>query len=495
MSNLVTEKLTSVKSERHYLSGLVKFPKVLYETELFISELDFSNKLHETIFLVTKQEILAGNAFDKISLAQKIKNLNISFRDEVDIFSYIDNLYSSQINEAGTMASAKELAKLTVRRDIYKSSQHVQDFVLKCGDKTVSEIIAHSDLIYNEKIKTFTTDENPADLFIDAENLVNERAANPLTEIGLKTGFKLFDDSFGGLRIGVTAICGRAKHNKSTFLSNIAWGGILNQPELKVLYLDSEMKKDISQFRAMSAFSQVPMWWLETGKWIHSPEYAPKIKKIKEKTDKLKGRLFHYYIGNKPVEHVNLVIRKWYFSKVGRGNPALIIYDYIKIGNEKLSNFNAEHQELGRKINLLNETSQYLDVPVVSAMQLNRSAITDNREDESAISMTDRLTWFANGVYILRKKRPDEIAEDGIQFGTHKLIEVVTRFQGKDGGNFDLVKVSETNGRATYKHNFINYQFDNFLFSEKGNLRNIIDSQNFAAPLANPPPVNDPTNI
>ena len=82
MSNLLTEKLTSLQVERHYLSSIVKFPQVLYETDLFLSHEDFSNKLHETIYLIAKQEILAGNTFDKITLSQKIKNLNM-FIDSV----------------------------------------------------------------------------------------------------------------------------------------------------------------------------------------------------------------------------------------------------------------------------------------------------------------------------------------------------------------------------------------------------------------------------
>lgn len=487
-NNNATERLTALSIERQFLGGILRFPEVLYDVDTFLSEKDFANSLHQTIFSICKSIILSGQELNNYIVAKKVAELRISFKDDVSPETYvIDVLGSTQINKVGTINVARELVKTRILRDIHNSGNEQIKFSLspERSKETVGEIITGSDAIHNKTITTFTTDDNPADLFEDAEQIVNERATNPIKEIGFKTGFTILDESFGGLRIGVTAICGRAKHNKSTFLSNIAWGAILNNPNIKILYLDSEMKKDVTQFRSLSAFSQVPMWWLETGQWIHSPEYAPKVKAVHEKVNKLKGKLFHYYIGNKPVEHINSVIRKWYFSKVGRGNEALIIYDYIKIGNEKLSNFNAEHQELGRKINLLNETSQQLNIPVVSAMQLNRSAITDNREDESAISMTDRLSWFANGVYILRKKRPDEIAEEGIQFGTHKLIEVVTRFQGKSGGNFNLVKVGDKSGRPTYKQNFVNYQFDNFLFTEKGTLRDIIAHQNLTIPLTN----------
>ncbi len=318
----------------------------------------------------------------------------------------------------------------------------------------------------------------------EEREIINERAKNPLKQMGFQTQFNTFNEMFSGFRTGISAICGRAKNNKSTMLLNMGWGIIAKDENVKVLYIDTELKQHDHQFRSVGAFSGVNPYYLESGEWVRNAELINKIKHGLDTPKKMAGKLYHYYIGNRTIDETINVIRRWYFSKVGRGNPAVVIYDYIKMGDEKLSNHNQEHQELGRKINVLNELSHNLNIPIITSMQLNRSAITDNREDESAISMTDRLSWFANMVCIIRKKRPDEITDETIQFGTHKLIPVVSRYQGKNSKLFDLVKIgADSRNRPIYKNNFINYNFNSFLFEEKGTLIDIANHHNLQAGL------------
>ena len=48
---------------------------------------------------------------------------------------------------------------------------------------------------------------------------------------------------------------------------------------------------------------------------------------------------------------------------------------------------------------------------------------------------------FASFVGIFRRKTNDEIAMDGEDYGTHKLLPIKTRYQGKDAaGHIDLVR-------------------------------------------------------
>ena len=128
-------------------------------------------------------------------------------------------------------------------------------------------------------------------------------------------------------------------------------------------------------------------------------------------------------------------------------------------------------------------------------MQMNRSGETHNRnsnnlvDDSSAISLSDRLQWFATFVAIFRRKTLDEIAMDGERFGTHKLIPLKTRFQGKDAaGHQDLVRRTTTeniNGNETvserFVNNFLNFRVENFKVTEEGSLHDIIrhEQQNF----------------
>ena len=87
-----------------------------------------------------------------------------------------------------------------------------------------------------------------------------------------------------------------------------------------------------------------------------------------------------------------------------------------------------------------------------------------------------------NFVAIFRRKTTDEIALDGERFGTHKLIPLKTRFQGRDAaGHQDLIRrrvVESVNGRESDSeklvNNFLNFRVENFKVKEEGTLQDII---------------------
>jgi hypothetical protein len=73
---------------------------------------------------------------------------------------------------------------------------------------------------------------------------------------------------------------------------------------------------------------------------------------------------------------------------------------------------------------------------------------------------------------ILRPKTADERQEEGVTFGSHKLIFVKNRFLGSDvAGAVELVRMQD----GTLKKNFINLQFENFDINERGDLRDIVN--------------------
>lgn len=67
----------------------------------------------------------------------------------------------------------------------------------------------------------------------------------------------------------------------------------------------------------------------------------------------------------------------------------------------------------------------------------------------------------------------DEIASEGEQFGTHKLICIKARHLGEDiMGHLEPVKDGDK-----LRQNFINLLFANFSIDEKGDLRDIVRSK------------------
>jgi hypothetical protein len=176
-------------------------------------------------------------------------------------------------------------------------------------------------------------------------------------------------------------------------------------------------------------------------------------------------------------------LKRFYYSKIGRGNPLIFSFDYIKpSADDEFSK--SEWQIIGTMLNKFKKTIQHDIVqdhkPMISmftSVQSNRSGITTNRssdninDDESIVSMSDRITHYCSHMMILRPKTGDERDSEGPSFGGHKLIFVKSRFLGSDvAGALEPVTMPD----GTSKKNFINLQFNNFDVEERGDLRDIV---------------------
>jgi replicative DNA helicase len=474
-------ELYSLQIERHVLGGLLKNPKLLYEIDRFISDSDFYQPTHGTIFSVIKSLILSGGNIDKIVVSEKIKNLGISFKDEINIYDYIENLSFTQISKKGLIDSSKELLKLRIRRDLIQNADKIKEYVKGSGTDSIEEIVSSVDRLHSEKIDSYCFSDEPVNLFQGVEELVEETGNNPEEESGLRTPYPEFNRLFGGLKpANIYAIVSRPAQGKTTWINDMAFKtSIINN--VKVLVLDTEMSTKEMQFRMTASVSGVPVWYLETGKWRNNQEMVDKVraafKKVKE------YRHFHYHVGNKTIDEICSMIRRWYYSEVGRGERCLIAYDYVKLTGEKVGYNWAEHQAIGDKIDKLKKISEEINCPIITAMQMNRQGESFNRkgsdlvDDASAISLSDRLQWFASFVAIFRRKTIDEIALDGEQFGSHKLIPLKTRFQGKDAaGHHDLIKRTLDDGTERYANNYLNFDVDNFNIEEKGSLQRVVEA-------------------
>jgi len=450
----------SLQVERHVLSGLLKHQDLFADIDVFLTENDFYNDVHSTIYSIFKNIKHKGENVDKVLLAEKIKNLGISFKDEINIFDYIDNLSFSQITQEATMEACKELIKLRVRREISSTADKLKEYVTKNSDESLDSIITKIDQIYNKKVSSYSENDMPINIFEGVEDLIEEIGNSPKEDTGLITPYSEFNRMYGGLKNGnIYAIASRPGQGKSTWLNDICFKTSINpKNKTKTLILDTEMQTVDIQLRMVASLSGVPVWYLETGNWRKNEEMT---KKVREAWDKVKKyEYFHYHVGNKNIDQVCSIIRRWYLSKVGRGNQAMIAYDYIKLTGEKVGQNWAEHQAIGDKIDKLKRISEEIHCPIITAMQLNRTGESFNRkgsevvDDSSVISLSDRLQWFASFVAIFRRKTLDEITLDGQAFGTHKLIPTKTRFQGKDAaGHQDLVRRLGCTGKEFWSQN------------------------------------------
>ena len=475
--------------ERHVLGGFLKYPEILVDVDVFLNEKDFYNEVHQTIYLVLRDVSLGGEKVDKILIANNIKNLGVSFKDDINIFDYLDTLSLTQITKQATLKSCRELSKLRVCREVHETFREGQEYIKQNLNKSIDEIVSSCDAIYGDKINSYVLGEEPKEIFEELEELVEEKGNDPMEETGVLTPYPEFNRLYGGLMPGnIYAFVARPGQGKSTVINDMCMKAA-RQSGVKALILDTEMSTQETQFRLASSLSGVPLWYIQTGNWRKDEDMIEKVRRAMSKIKEHNKYYYHFHIKNKPIDQVCSIIRRWYYSKVGRGNPCIIAYDYVKLTGEKVNQNWAEYQAIGEKIDKLKKISEEVQAPIITAMQLNRSGESFNRrasgvvDDASAISLSDRLQWFASFVGIFRRKTVDEIARDTTEFGTHKLIPLKTRHQGRDAsGHQDLFQRLENpddpNSNSIWSQNYLNFSVENFNVEESGSLMDIIRAEN-----------------
>ena len=165
-------------------------------------------------------------------------------------------------------------------------------------------------------------------------NLIEERGNTPTEDFGLATPYAEFNRMYGGLRAGnVYAIVSRPGQGKTTWINNICLK-TAQKNNIKALMLDTEMSTEDIQFRMASAITDVPMWHLETGNWRKNPALVKKVRSSLKETKKYE--CYHCFVGNKNIDQICSLVRRWHLTHVGRGNKCLISYDYVKLTGEKV---------------------------------------------------------------------------------------------------------------------------------------------------------------
>ena len=480
--------------EQHLLAGILKYPDSFFQISNFIQEDDFrasDEGLNKTIFKILKQCIEAGDAVDDILIAQRVKDLKISFANKINPTDFIKSLSMRKISESSIVDVAKDLKKFTVRNEILNSALNVANSMKKIStSSTFDDIIDTADSKYNSRIDLyFRKSQTPENIFDKMEQIIEERGNNPQTEFGLMGPHKSINNLYGSLlRPGnITVIVSRSGVGKTTFCLDYCTKVSLKYDNVPVLHFDNgEMSEEEIMMRQCAALSGVPMHYLETGSWRQNPEFVEKVRKVWPQVKNMK--LYYYNVAGQSVDQMINTMRRFYFSKVGRGNKMIFSFDYIKTTSEQNSNNLSHWQLVGDMVtkfkNFIQDEIVFEDGPVIgmlTSVQSNRLGITNNRnsenfvDDESIVSLSDQITQFSSHLFSLRKKTIDELAEDPEGFGTHKLICFKNRFLGEDAQRA-LNEVELPDGRK--KKNYINLELNNFDIKDVGDLKDMVDYQN-----------------
>jgi len=477
----MSKSLYSPEIELSILAILLQHPETYVEIP-FINSKDFSRQ-HSSIFAMISNIVENKGRPDEIIVAEKLKSVGITL-DGIEVGDYCAALKIRPVDKRNLVDLAKALKKKTLVRTICNNAELVKKEVLENEDKSAKDLISITDKYLGNSLVSLSGDEQePTNLLEVLPDIIEEYGNEAINNNDLIMPHKSFQENIG---------CARAKHlmlfaarsggNKSTFLLDLMRQFPAANPEkenLNILYLDSEMFKEDAVLRYIAGKIGVPYWLIDSRKWRYDALWAPRIRKELDVIRNMKQKnLYFESIGNKSGSELEKYVKRFYLNRVGRGNPFVVIYDYLKITSaDKTDKNTQEFVAAYEKTQILKELAEYCDCPILSAVQTNRSGITNGKsassidDSENVLSMSDRLNWLVSYMGILRKRTHDEMQADTTpeyKAASHKLITTKTRYLGEKGPGFlDYIKVKDGN-QISYKPNFINFDISNFSVVDKG---------------------------
>lgn len=483
--------------EKKVLSGLIQHQHKWEEVASFIGEIDFyseDSKVNISIFKLIRGALNKGDAIDDTILLEQIKRLGVSFPDSIDIGEYIHSLAYFKVTEEVFISHVQELKKITARRVVYESCSKVAKFVKKADPElSYGELIDQADKLYNKDLQSFEGgDSGPVNLFDIMEEMIEERGNNPQESFGLMGPHQRINEIYGSLlRAGnITVVVARSGQGKTTVSLDYCTK-VGAEHDVPVIHFDNgEMSEEELVMRQCSAMSGIPMWLLETGKWrntsyngLPAEEVVRRVRNTFKKIKEGQGMRFYYAnVAGLNADEMASLLKRIYYSKVGRGNEAIFSFDYIKSDFASMGKADG-WQQVAYMVHKFKQTIHRdlcFDgkpcVSMFSSVQSNRLGITTNRgadsivDDESVVSLSDAITQFCSHLFLLRQKVVEEITEEGVEFGTHKFINLKARHLGRDA----LRHINPVNWHdGTKKRNWINLKIHNFSVTECGDGQDI----------------------
>lgn len=493
-------QLHDLTLEQRFLSALIKYPQEYLGVQQFFSEDDIYSKdsvLHRTIFSLIKQSVEKGEDVEATILSQRALNLGIKFEEELPVGDYIISLSQRNVAAGSVEKFAKELKKISAARQVIKACEDaIKEVKALSSSASLSEILDTADKKINEQISVFDAGEDdPINIYDDMEYVI-ENAGKDESE-SLMGPYPMVNEIYGSLIKGgnICCITSRSGSGKTTLSMDFCCF-VGDKYDIPVLHFDNgEMSKEELQFRRCSAMTGVPHQLLESGDWRKAgEEIVKKVRNALQKIKSGKSKFYYHCVAGMTADEMVGFARKFYYKNVGRGKRMILSFDYIKTTSQLGGNL-TEWQVVGEIVDKFKKFVQkdilFEKKPMIgmfTSVQSNRLGVTTNKtsdkivDDESTVSLSDRIIQFCSHMFILRKKTMDEILEDGQEFGTHKLICIKARHLGKDvAGHLEPVKVGDQ-----LRNNFINLSFKNFAIKECGDLRQIArNRQSQASPKTN----------
>ncbi len=464
MANKTNAILQDAGIERAILAGITTYgADCFFEVEDIIGIKDFYRKCNQELFKILTHLVHQDDTktFDTPNIQAAAKILGYDdFTTDGKYSEYLDAIMDESGSSKDNIRSLVVVVyKLSLARKGYLATIAIQNSLKKVtGAEDVDDIIGQiEEPIFEFTGKIMDQGASIVSLGKRFDPVMTTLSETPQDLVGLPTGFPAWDTAIGGgLRPATVNVIGaRPKIGKSFICINIARN--MAENGIPVLYLDTEMTSDTQLHRLTSLVSGVELNHVETGMFKHDQNESNALWGCKKHIENLS--IDHFSVAGLAPQSIMSIARRWLsktvgFTDSGSAKPCLIIYDYLKLMNDKGLKGNVqEYQVLGFLITALHNFAIKFKLPVLATVQLNRDGA--EKEGAEVVSGSDRIVWLCSNFTILKKKSQTELTEDPPSNGTKKLVVTDTRFgSGMESGDYINVVDKLSVGKFTEGKSF-----------------------------------------
>ena len=428
--------LCDPSAERAVLAGICNYGDVAYlEVADIVNESSFTIDSNQIIYKCVKHLCDSNSKIDVASIYSVANELGVeSILQKKDEAQHLRAIMDFPVSIDNVRKFAAKIRKLEITRLLRKQLELAKEKLLDVnGTEPVGSILGIAeDVIFNFTNLLNDNEEAPEHIANDLEEYIKELEENKVDQVGIPTGFPIYDQAIGGgLRKGTVNIIGaRPKIGKTLLSDNM--GYYIASNGIPVLNMDTEMAKEDHIHRVLAMITETEINQIETGGFADNPDRANKIYKAVK--DLKNTRLFYKTIAGKPFEDQLSIMKRWLVKEVGLNDDGtakdcVIFYDYLKLMDTSgMSQDMKEYQVLGFMMTQLHNFAVKYKVPIVAFIQLNRDGIT--KESTDSASGSDRIIWLCSNFTIFKRKSDEEIAEDGPINGNRKLVPLIARHGG-----------------------------------------------------------------
>lgn len=428
--------LCDSSAERAVLAGICSYGDTAYlEVADIINESSFTIDSNQIIYKCLKHLCDNNSKIDVASIYSAANELGIdSVLQKKSEAQHLRAIMDFPVSVDNVRKFAAKIRKLEIARLLRKQLELAKDKLLEVnGTEPVGSILGVAeDVIFNFTNLLNDSEDSPHHIADNLEEYIKELEENKIDQVGIPTGFPIYDQAIGGgLRKGTVNVIGARPKTGKTLLSDNMGYHIASQG-IPVLNMDTEMAKEDHIHRVLAMMTETEINQIETGQFAETPSRAAKIYSA---VDQLKNtKLFYKTIAGKPFEDQLSIMKRWLVKEVGLNDDGtakecVIFYDYLKLMDTAgMSQDLKEYQVLGFMMTQLHNFAVKYKVPIVAFIQLNRDGIT--KESTDSASGSDRIIWLCSNFTIFKRKSDEEIAEDGPNNGNRKLVPLIARHGG-----------------------------------------------------------------